>query len=287
MPTISGEPTFAYFDGATMMSYRYPSKNSEAVFCRRQPMPDGCQDGHGFDLDRVNIPITALEVRKSSLGENVGRGVFATMDIPRVSYVGLAQLVHTVYIDPSAYAVIRSFDNHDILYYDRAEILERYASAYGHSFSYLVSLRVGCFIILSFAWTLLIHSLISTEQGGIDVYSDATIHTFINHACNGRNNIGHDLSVTEADAPTDSIPEELMDKVRGAKYIYNPANDRNVHFYSSAVPRRDIKAGEELFDNYLGMAGIFLDEWGEEVKGLRNQCNGGLGDVRRYELDLD
>lgn len=121
---------------------------------------------------------------------------------------------------------------------------------------------------------MLIHSLISTEQGGTDVYSDATIHTFINHGCDGSTNIGHDLSVTEANAHTDSIPEEITDKLRGARYIYNPANERNVHFYSSAVPRRDIKTGEELFDNYLGMFGIFLNEWDAGVKGLRKQCSG-------------
>ena len=125
-----------YFDGATMMSYRYPSKNSEAVFCRRQPMPNGCEDGHGFDLDRINIPIDALEVKKSTLGENVGRGVFATMDIPRLAYVGLEKLVQTVYIEPSAYAVIRSWDYHDYGW----EILERYATSYGHSFSRQVSI---------------------------------------------------------------------------------------------------------------------------------------------------
>lgn len=141
VPTLSGEPPFVYFDGATMMSYRYPSKTSEAVFCRRQPMPAGCGDGHGFDLDRVDIPITALEVRKSTLGETVGQGVFATMDIPRSSYVGLDELVHSVYIDPSAYAIIRSWANHR---------LQRYATKHGHSFSHHVSLRVGYFIVLSF-----------------------------------------------------------------------------------------------------------------------------------------
>jgi hypothetical protein len=144
VPTLSGEPPFVYFDGATMVSYQYPTKNSEVVFCRRQPMPDGCEVGHGFDLDRVNIPIDALEVKKSTLGENVGRGVFATMDIPKLSYVGLEKLVQIVYIDPSAYALIRSWDNHMSNDY-KGETLKRYATAYGHSFSNQVSLRVSSF----------------------------------------------------------------------------------------------------------------------------------------------
>ena len=92
--------------------------------------------------------------------------------------------------------------------------------------------------------------------------------------------------MTEVYAPTDFIPEEIMNKVRGARYIYNPAKDRNAHFYSSAVPRRDIEAGEELFDNHLGMFGIFWDEWGVEVESLRKQCNAELGDVQRHESHL-
>jgi hypothetical protein len=122
---------------------------------------------------------------------------------------------------------------------------------------------------------LLIHSLIFTEQGGIDIYSDSSIHTFINHGCNASNNLGPDLPVTEADAPTDSIPEDILYEARGARYIYNSAYERSVHFYSSAVPRHDIGVGEELFDNYLGSTGMLLEVWAHDVKGLRKLCNGG------------
>jgi hypothetical protein len=149
VPTLAGESPFVYFDGATMMSYHYPSKNSEAVFCRRQPTPEGCEAGHGFDLDRANIPITALEVKQSTLGERGGLGVFATMDIPGLSYVGLEKIVHIVHMDPSAYAVIRSWDKHLSSDY-MGGALERYATAYGSSFSHHVSLCVGSFIVWSF-----------------------------------------------------------------------------------------------------------------------------------------
>lgn len=91
------------------------------------------------------------------------------------------------------------------------------------------------------------------------------------------------MQVTEAAASVDVIPEELMEPIHGKRYIYNPANARKTHFYSSAIPRRDIAAGEELFDNYLGMTGTTLNNWAEDVKGLKMQCSGGLGTVSEYE----
>ena len=57
-----------------------------------------------------------------------------------------------------------------------------------------------------------------------------------------------------------------------------------VHFFSSATPIRDIKSGEELFDNYLGMTGSKKDGWKEDVLGLKAQCEGtGIGEVKEYD----
>jgi hypothetical protein len=84
---------------------------------------------------------------------------------------------------------------------------------------------------------------------------DSTIQCFINHGCNGTNNVGHDLNVTEISVDQWHVSEELINRYIGVEAIYNPAADRQVHYYSSAIPLRDIKRGEELFDNYLGMTG--------------------------------
>ena len=84
---------------------------------------------------------------------------------------------------------------------------------------------------------------------------DSTIHCFINHGCNGTNNVGHDISFTESSANPWSLPVEILDKYFGKTAVYNPAKERQVSFYSSAIPLRDIQGGEELFDNYLGMTG--------------------------------
>jgi hypothetical protein len=124
----------------------------------------------------------------------------------------------------------------------------------------------------------------SLLQGRIEIYVDPTFQCFINHGCDGSNNVGHDLTITENTADHEVIPEELLRQYSGKENIYNPARDRQVHFYSSAIPLRDISQGEELFDNYLGMAGLTKTGWAEDVKGLQKQCKGeGVGFITEYD----
>ena len=63
------------------------------------------------------------------------------------------------------------------------------------------------------------------------------------------------MNVTEASADPMSIPKEVTDYYTGDQFIYNPAKERQGRFHSSAFPRKDIKTGEEILDNYLGMIG--------------------------------
>eukprot|EP00538_Stauroneis_constricta_P000422 CAMPEP_0119568268 /NCGR_PEP_ID=MMETSP1352-20130426/38409_1 /TAXON_ID=265584 /ORGANISM="Stauroneis constricta, Strain CCMP1120" /LENGTH=947 /DNA_ID=CAMNT_0007617637 /DNA_START=95 /DNA_END=2938 /DNA_ORIENTATION=+ len=260
LPSKGNGVSLRYFDGATMQSYHFPSRQSEVVYCRRRPMPLGCIDNRGFDQTRANLPISLLQVQASSLGENAGRGVFAAQDIPAHSYVGLERLVHTVYIEPRSYSIINEWyeRNHPIYnaeYYPY--VLEMYADAYGHSFS---------------------------DRGEIHIYSDASIHTFINHGCQGSNNVGYNFTIDEsAELSFDDIPAEIM-KTKSKAYVYNPSIDRQPHFYSSGFPLRDIAAGEELFDNYLGMTGLTSKNWKAEFETLQKQCRGdGVGYVKYYE----
>ena len=95
-------------------------------------------------------------------------------------------------------------------------------------------------------------SFVSYFQGKLNVVVDATFHCFINHGCNGSSNVGHITETTEATADPSEFPEEFAEKYKGKSVIYNPFLDRQTHFFSSATPIRDIAAGEELFDNYLG-----------------------------------
>jgi hypothetical protein len=226
-----GASSFRYFDGATMQSYQYPSKGNEVVFCRVYPDAEDCVNGHGFDPERLNVPLTALEVKPSSLGEKAGRGVFAKVDIPRDSYVGLEKLIPAIYMSPHTVQLTTGWERVDEVYdHYGGENLEIYSHGYGHYFSH---------------------------HGEIEVVVDSTFQCFINHGCKGSNNVGHNLTITEFSADQNVFPDELKARDLGLDAVYNPAKERQVHFYSSAIPLRDIRVGEELFDNYLGMTGEY------------------------------
>jgi hypothetical protein len=259
-PTTTGDAPFKYFDGSEMQAFQYPSKQSESIFCRGNQNEPECVNGHGFDPERQNLPLSeVIEVRPSSLGERAGRGVFAKIDIPAQSYVGLDKLIHIVYGSPHTYDLIAHWNQRMPWVYDHygGEDLEVYFTGYGHVFSY---------------------------NGRNDVYVDSTIHCFVNHACNAANNVGHNLTVSEATADPTVVADEILEKYTGSDTIYNPALDRQVHYYSSAVSLRDISADEELFDNYVAMSGKSLTYWKESISDLRAQCEGeGIGRVKAHE----
>ena len=48
--TWHNETPFRFFDGATMMSWKFPQRPVEEVWCRLEPRPSNCR-GHGFDPD--------------------------------------------------------------------------------------------------------------------------------------------------------------------------------------------------------------------------------------------
>jgi hypothetical protein len=126
----------------TMKSFRYPSKGSEVAFCRLRPDVKDCKNGHGFDPERHNIPMSSLEVKTSSLGENVGRGVFAKRHIPQNSYIGLDKLIPPIYVSPYAYDISTELNKISLVYSNfYGKKLETYANVYGHYFSRHVSRR--------------------------------------------------------------------------------------------------------------------------------------------------
>jgi len=164
LSTVDGKSPFLYFDGTTMSTYKYPSKASEVVFCRRDIMPQACIEGHGFDTARQNLPPSVLEVKQSSVGETTERGLFAKVEIPEQSYVALDKIIPIVQMSPSTV------------------------------------------------------------------------------------NINH-----------------------GVENVYNPAKERQVNFYSGAIPRRDIAKGEEMLDNYVGMTVKHVGGWLEHLKSIKKQ----------------
>ena len=140
MMTTTGGSPFIHFDGATMKSYRYPSKGSEVAFCRFNPTVTDCANGHGFDPERHDVTLSALEVKPSSIGEKAGRGVFAKRDIPKNSYIGLGTLIPTIYINPYAFDITTEWNKIPWVYSNyHGKDLETYTNVFGHFFSNQVS----------------------------------------------------------------------------------------------------------------------------------------------------
>jgi hypothetical protein len=61
MDAVLGESLFHHFDGATMESFRFPSKGSEVSFCRNHPSSRDCVEGYGLDAQRFPLPLTSSE----------------------------------------------------------------------------------------------------------------------------------------------------------------------------------------------------------------------------------
>jgi spermidine synthase len=151
-----------YFDSAVMMSYRYPPRRSENLFCHFHEHLDECQAGHGFDPFVDNMPIELLEVRKSQVGENAGRGVFATVDIPGNTYLALESSIHKVFCSSDCEKVcIDTMFQQNEMYRLASFGLERFLDGYGYSS------QVKVIVVLSSSFLLV--SLYSTRILMIDL----------------------------------------------------------------------------------------------------------------------
>jgi SET domain len=256
METIDGVQTpFRFFDGAAMMAYQYPSRINEEVFCRDTPTPELCEKGHGWNPERPNAHISTLEVKLSSI-PNAGRGVFAKEDIHKGSYISLDEGVHNVLIMPSTVFWIEQFRTAGIV--NRWKMFDAYMFGYGFVSDFF----------------------------GASCYSvDGSILTFLNHGCNGSNNLSpvEPFFVTEMTADLKKLPDGL-EYSPFEQAVYNPFARRNhLNFmHAGDVAGRDIKAGEELLDSYLSY--YTIHEWERAVLSLRAQCLAqGKGSVSEYE----
>jgi len=215
MVTVDGGSPFHFFDGATMQSYGHPSKPIEIIFCRGNPESKNCKEGQGFDPNRQNMPISSIEVRERSDGGEPGRGVFAKINIPRKSYIGIEKGIPLIEGDAQAYKLISKINSISGEKWS-GSVLESYVNDYGE---------------------------LSSCSGQESFVGGSTLQSFTNHVCDGKNNLGSKLGVSQSSAD----PKETPD------FVYNPAADRQVKFYSKATPLRDIQQGEELLDSCLSM----------------------------------
>jgi hypothetical protein len=251
--TDSNDSPFLFYDGATHQSYQDSSRISENAFCTSEPTPPYCEKRHGYDPERQNINIQSLQVRSSEI-EGAGRGIFFTQDFAKGSYVAIDEGSHNIMFMPSTTHYLQELLKQG--YTDQWKTFDFYMFGYGFSHDYY-------------------------GEAGFSV--DPSIMTFINHGCNGTYNMGTVTSVTEMNADHDEMPLDIYENVLES-YVYNPFIDRNHHTYLNGydVLLRDVKAGEELLDNYV----TYLHEgnWKPGLVDYNAQCsNKAAGAIKVYE----
>ena len=128
---------FQFLDSATIMTFLYPSRISENLACWNDPIR--CERGHGFDPDTPTVPSSKVEVKRSMMGENVGRGLFTIVDIPKQAYITLDEFVHPVFADATTYAVLWSLWSDELFAFTGVDNIMTYLHGYGLTFRYRVS----------------------------------------------------------------------------------------------------------------------------------------------------
>lgn len=254
-PEYGVDSVFRYMDSATLVAYQFPSRSLQTVFCRSQPTPVHCND-YGLDPFRENVPLSAMEVRTSTIPK-AGRGVFINVDeVKAGSYYGAEESVHSIDSSPATtecyQSMLEEFEDH------------RYWStlhAYMHGYGF------------------------AHEFYGLPGYAvEPSILTFVNHGCERSYNVGPLQEFSEA---TEGIEDEMPAAIHDNEIentVYSPLIDRTHWLYNHGLEtfNRDLKRGDEVFDNYLNY--YTVETWREDVLKLRAQCvSGDVGDITKYE----
>lgn len=240
-------PIVHWFDDATMMNYQYPSRIVEESFCSQSEKPFMCDEGHGFDPEIPNAPISSFGVG-ISLIPGAGRGVFFQTDVAKGTLIAAEESVHDVLVYPTTTSLIHEMI--DFLkpseYLQYSILFHAYLFGYGFAFEYF------------------------GEPGYL---VDTGILTFINHGCNGMEVMGEGepLTSTEMTVDPEQMPPELTNYSTEC-HTYNPFIDRNNMRIITAGDKTlfDMKNGSELLDNYLRY--LHEDNWKMGVLDYRAQC---------------
>ena len=245
LPNKEGKSTLKYFDGATMVSYQVPHKAFETVFCRDQPMPEECEYYQGYHHGDDDIaPLASFEVKPSG---DKGFGVYAKVDIPKDTLLATEETWKSVKFPPTTHEMMESIlHDHPAAAKDLNKISE-YKHFYGFE---------------------------SNIHGAPEYRVDTSIMCFVNHGCHGSVNMGEegvDDAVSEMTADASAMPI-VHGRVPGGS-IHHIAQDRHLNQVMNGgdYSMRDIKAGEEILNNYLSFTGD-EDDWENDVNEMRQWC---------------
>lgn len=250
-------------DSTLMSKFEYPSKHSEVEFCRNHASHTLCQSGgSGFDPFKQNIPVDLLEVDRSRQGEHSGRGVFTTVDIAARTYIGID--TPPIRLSWTSTHLISQFTEVDRDIHSWAhDDLEAYFDGYG---------------VVQEPWGMMQYDV------------DATELTFVNHGCNGSNNVGSVSPHHESNLQLPNLDDEnsLWIKIP-QEYLAATLDDqlyfpiRNPGSVVSTESNQLLAAGQEILDNYLTFAGTDGIEFWNYVESLQQECSGVAGFIEEWE----
>lgn len=209
------EPLFRHFDGATMMTYQYPSRSTENDFCHETKPPLMCDMGHGFDPFAPNAPVSAFHLNKSdaTLLSDPTR-LYVNKDVAKGSYVAIEDSVNKLILDPrTSYLVEANKKSSEVLRFKKFVEKHGFASCYYGDRAYVV------------------------DTG--DLY-------FTNDQCMGVFEVEN--GITAAEYVLEDPPDPLL-----LHLAFNPLFERNHITYMTSAPDvrkffQDVKAGEDVSD---------------------------------------
>ena len=104
-------------------------------------------------------------------------------------------------------------------------------------------------------------------QGETHYTVDSSIELFCNHGCNQTYSYGDGTSYTEMNVDLGAIPQEIQNNAKASAFC--PSCERHLRQALSLgdSAMRDIKAGEEIYCNYLSFVGGSPYDWAEDVTG--------------------
>ncbi len=202
-----------YFDGATMKTYRYPSKHAQILYCQRDPKPEGCitdvqehiatgspiHEPIGFDPNVPNLSADHFAVSNKSV-------LLSKVDVPEQSYLMLEQSIHDVQITPSM-----------------ASILRAESSVYDLAKGPLAN-------------------FVSSDQNGVAAYStqriDSGLLSLLGHGCEGNFNTENKNHA----ADTTKMKKD---------FVFHPSHTRNSHLPPFVKTSGKIAAGEEVTPDFI------------------------------------
>ena len=130
------------------------------------------------------------------------------------------------------------------------------------------------------------------KKGMIQYDVDATKLTFVNHGCNGSNNVGsvslyHEMNL---ELPTNNLEDENALWIKIPKeYLAETLDDeiylpiRNPGSIISTESNQFITAGQEILDNYLTFAGTDGVQFWNNIQSLQQECSGVAGFIEAWE----